>query len=104
MEKGQPSTTSDHVAMRRAIHQSFDDEPKIFADPVACLIVDRESEASAQEVAARNEPLARVLRSSQVLRSRYTEDCLADAVAQRGIRQYLILGAGLDAFAFRQPL
>lgn len=32
-----------------------------------------------------------------------TEDCLADAVAQRGITQYLIFGAGLDTFAFRQP-
>lgn len=89
--------------MRRAIHQSFDSDPKIFVDPVACLIVDRESEAYAQEVAARNEPLARLLRSAQVLRSRYTEDCLADAVAQRGITQYLIFGAGLDTFAFRQP-
>jgi methyltransferase (TIGR00027 family) len=37
-----------------------------------------------------------------VLRSRYTEDCLAEA-AQRRVLQYLILGAGLDTFAYRQP-
>jgi O-methyltransferase involved in polyketide biosynthesis len=35
-------------------------------------------------------------------RIRYAEDCLAEAVA-RGCRQYLILGAGLDTFAYRQP-
>jgi methyltransferase (TIGR00027 family) len=37
-----------------------------------------------------------------VVRSRYAEDCLADAVAN-GARQYLVLGAGLDTFAYRQP-
>lgn len=37
------------------------------------------------------------------MRSRYTEDCLAEAVHQREPRQYVILGAGLDTFAYRQP-
>lgn len=35
-------------------------------------------------------------------RSRYTEDCLDEAVAE-GIEQYVILGAGMDTFAFRKP-
>jgi methyltransferase (TIGR00027 family) len=35
-----------------------------------------------------------------VARSRYTEDCLAEALG-RGIRQYALLGAGLDTFAYR---
>jgi methyltransferase (TIGR00027 family) len=35
-----------------------------------------------------------------VLRSRYTEDCL-EAARERGVRQYVILGAGLDSFALR---
>jgi methyltransferase (TIGR00027 family) len=35
-------------------------------------------------------------------RSRYTEDSLETAVRQ-GVRQYVILGAGLDTFAFRRP-
>jgi methyltransferase (TIGR00027 family) len=37
-----------------------------------------------------------------LLRSRFTEDELA-AGFQRGIRQYVILGSGLDTFAYRQP-
>jgi methyltransferase (TIGR00027 family) len=37
-----------------------------------------------------------------IMRSRYTEDCLAEALI-RGVRQYVILGAGLDTFAYRQP-
>ncbi len=36
------------------------------------------------------------------MRSRYAEDALAQAVA-RGVRQYVILGAGLDTFAYRNP-
>jgi len=47
-------------------------------------------------------PGARALRSHVVLRSRYAEDRLAEAV-QRGLRQFLVLGAGFDTFAYRQP-
>ncbi len=37
-----------------------------------------------------------------IIRTRYTEDRLADAVA-RGVRQYVLIGAGLDSFALRRP-
>jgi len=43
------------------------------------------------------------LRSHVLLRSRYAEDCLSEAYA-RGVRQYILLGAGLDTYAWRQPL
>ena len=46
---------------------------------------------------------ARALRTHVVLRSRFTEDRLAEAVG-RGITQYVILGAGFDTFAYRQPV
>jgi methyltransferase (TIGR00027 family) len=36
------------------------------------------------------------------VRSRYAEDSLALAV-ERGVRQYVVLGAGLDTFAYRNP-
>jgi len=36
------------------------------------------------------------------VRSRYAEDRLAAAVAQ-GVRQYVVLGVGLDTFAYRNP-
>ncbi|WPG38902.1 class I SAM-dependent methyltransferase [Variovorax sp. EBFNA2] len=37
-----------------------------------------------------------------ILRSRYTEDALQDAVA-RGITQYVLIGAGFDSFVCRVP-
>jgi methyltransferase (TIGR00027 family) len=40
------------------------------------------------------------LRAFLAVRSRFTEDCLAEAMA-RGISQYVLLGAGLDTFAYR---
>src|SRR5262249_7097362 len=42
------------------------------------------------------------LRAFIAARSRYAEDELALAV-KRGVRQYVILGAGLDTFAYRNP-
>lgn len=37
-----------------------------------------------------------------ILRTRYAEDALAAAVA-RGVRQYVIVGAGMDSFTLRRP-
>ena len=42
------------------------------------------------------------MRTPYVVRNRYAEDELADAV-DRGVAQYVILGAGLDSFAYRRP-
>jgi methyltransferase (TIGR00027 family) len=46
--------------------------------------------------------VGRDLRAFVAARSRYVEDRLAEAVA-RGVRQYVVLGAGLDTFAYRNP-
>lgn len=100
MEKDQPSRTSEAAAVHRAVHQLIDDEPKILLDPVAQRIVEMPKDIHYVEA---SKPVFKQLRSRLVMRSRYAEDCLADAVAQRAIHQYLILGAGLDTFAFRQP-
>ncbi len=43
------------------------------------------------------------LRAHVVARSRYAEDTLAEAVRHAGVRQYVLLGAGLDTFAYRNP-
>ena len=48
------------------------------------------------------EKVARDFRAYMAARSRFVEDHLADAVA-RGVTQYVILGAGLDTFAYRNP-
>jgi methyltransferase (TIGR00027 family) len=46
--------------------------------------------------------VARDFRAFMAVRSRYVEDQLAEAVSQ-GICQYVVLGAGLDTFAYRNP-
>jgi methyltransferase (TIGR00027 family) len=99
----QASRTAIGVAALRAVHQVVDGLPKILDDTaviplLGSTIVDR----VLSDRARLDAPGARALRSHVVLRSRYAEDRLAEAV-QRGLRQFLVLGAGFDTFAYRQP-
>lgn len=98
-----PSRTAFRVALRRAAHQLLD-PPPVFVDPLALRVLGRDREAltAANPEWLEDTPLARVLRASLAARSRYAEDTLAEAVTQ-GVRQYLLLGAGLDTFAYRSP-
>jgi methyltransferase (TIGR00027 family) len=96
MEAAKPSRTAYRVALRRAVHQLIDN-PKVFDDPLAIPIVGNDSASTA----AQEERLAtRSLRAFIAVRSRYAEEQLAIAV-QDGVRQYVVLGAGLDTFAYR---
>jgi len=103
MKEARPSATAQRVAMRRAAHQLLDN-PKIFDDPVALRIIGKESASALQADAHQFEttPLSSYLRAFVAARSRFAEDELALGV-RRGVRQYVILGAGLDTFAFRNP-
>ena len=97
------SKTALSVAALRAAHQLVDDEPKILDDPVAARLLDANIVEVLRAAGGGVEaPAVRALRSRVVLRSRYSEDRLAEAV-RRGVRQCVILGAGLDTFAYRQP-
>ncbi len=89
--------------MRRAAHQLYD-EPVIFVDPVAIRILSDETAAqvrSGLELENQN-PWSRGLRAFVAARSRFAEEELARAFAA-GVRQYVVLGAGLDTFAYRNP-
>jgi methyltransferase (TIGR00027 family) len=97
-----PSRTCEITAIMRALHQIADHEPKILVDPVAPQLIDPADQLDDRLASTFNHPFAKRWRAGFVLRSRYAEDCLADAV-KRGVGQYLILGAGLDTFAYRQP-
>lgn len=103
MKEHRPSTTAQSVALRRAAHQLLDD-PKVFDDPVAIRILGDESASALQADPRQFEtaPLSSYLRAFVAARSRYAEDELSVAV-RRGVRQYVILGAGLDTFAYRHP-
>jgi methyltransferase (TIGR00027 family) len=89
------------VAMRRAAHQIFD-QPKVFDDPLAMRILGSGAEERLRSESRFVNRLGRVVRAAMAARSRYAEDQLAQAV-ERGTRQYVVLGAGLDTFACRNP-
>ena len=97
------SRTALGVAALRWLHQTIDGEPKILVDPVSGLLL---GEGVLRAVAAHlgdpHSPEVLALRSHVVLRSRYCEDRLASAIRQ-GVSQLIVLGAGLDTFAYRQP-
>lgn len=97
------SSTAFGVMALRAIHQVADGEPKILDDPIAPRLLG--PRWTARAVAAEREhpnPRMTALRSHIVTRSRYAEDRMAEAVG-RGARQIVVLGAGYDTFAYRQP-
>jgi methyltransferase (TIGR00027 family) len=103
MDEGQPSRTALTAALLRAAHQRFDGEPKVFADPIIVRLLDESlwSQVSSTPGGVQS-AAARIMRSAFVLRNRFAEDELEAATA-RGVTQYVILGAGLDTFGFRQP-
>ncbi len=97
------SKTALGAARLRAAHLLLNDPPPILDDPLALRLLHPEAAHAIREHRDRlRTPVARALRGEVLVRSRYAEDCLADAV-QRGVRQYVLLGASLDTFAYRQP-
>ena len=102
MMAGQPSRTLLGAAIRRAEHQVMD-KPLIFEDPVILGLVPEVADATAiAEFRSLGEPVLTLLRSLFAMRSRFAEDRLAEA-ARRGVLQYVMVGAGLDTFPWRQP-
>jgi methyltransferase (TIGR00027 family) len=98
MEHGQPSRTALRVAIRRAAHQLME-QPRVLDDPIALPLV---AEGYTRDLDRACHPVAQDFRCFMAARSRFTEDQLALAVA-RGVTQYVVLGAGLDTFAYRNP-
>jgi methyltransferase (TIGR00027 family) len=106
MQEAVPSRTALRVALRRAAHQVYDTPPLVFEDPFAVRILGGErgehAEALRKTAAKLEKPASVALRAFLVARSRYAEDNLAQAITH-GITQYVLLGAGLDTFAHRNP-
>jgi len=102
MQQATPSSTALRVALRRAAHQLYD-SPLVLEDPIAVSILGETYAEELQRTAHRLErPFSIAMRAFLVARSRYAEDNLARAIAT-GVRQYILLGAGLDTFAYRNP-
>lgn len=96
------SRTALGVAALRAAHLLLDGEPWILEDPIALRLLSPEVLPHLMDQARLQHPTARALRSHVLLRSRVAEDHLERACAD-GVRQCVILGAGFDTFAYRQP-
>src|SRR5262249_34463279 len=102
MKPDRPSATAYRVAMRRAAHQILD-RPVVLDDPIALRIIGtRGAEQIRADPRRYDSSFGRALRLFLVARSRCAEDALAAAVAA-GVRQYVVLGAGVDTFAYRNP-
>lgn len=98
METGRASKTAFRVALRRAVHQVLD-HPAVLTDPIAVPLL---GPRFAFDPDREKRPVARAFRAFMAVRSRYAEDRLAECVAE-GTAQYVVLGAGLDTFAWRNP-
>jgi methyltransferase (TIGR00027 family) len=100
MQSGEPSRTARRAAFHRAAHQVLE-HGRIFTDPLALRILGLDEAAVLRE--AERQPSARGLRLFIAARTRFAEDSLATA-ADRGARQLVVLGAGLDTYAYRGAL
>jgi methyltransferase (TIGR00027 family) len=103
MLPGAPSRTLLGSAIRRGQHQLLD-SPIIFRDPVVLQLVPEAHDPDAlPELGRHDDIVPKLHRALMALRARFAEDCLARA-AERGARQYAIIGSGLDTFPWRQPV
>ncbi|NKY31847.1 class I SAM-dependent methyltransferase [Nocardia speluncae] len=109
-----PSRTALVTAYARAYHQIFD-RPRILTDPLATRLLGVDVDALAElgrppvDSAGGGGPDIlrlgvgdRPRRLFFAARARFAEDCVADAAAA-GVGQVVVLGAGLDTFAYRNP-
>jgi methyltransferase (TIGR00027 family) len=95
-----PESTAARVALWRARHVEIDAPPHVLEDVVGLQLL-----APPDDWRSRGDmdPLfTRSFRASIVARARFIEDLVVEQV-DRGLGQYVILGAGLDTFAQRRP-
>lgn len=116
MEEGRASVTATVAAMMRAAHPVLDSTPYIFKDDLAASLAGFSDTASLNAAVAGIreqlglkippellDPLLQSMRVTPAVRARYAEDMLAAAI-KRGVSQYVVLGAGLDSFAYTRNL
>ena len=95
-----PDSTAVRVALWRAMHVRVDPAPHILEDEVGLRLAAPDNGWGARpdmdpQVTSR-------FRAGVVARARFIEDLVIEQ-AGHGVRQYVILGAGLDTFAQRRP-
>jgi methyltransferase (TIGR00027 family) len=94
-----PDSTAVRVALWRALHVEVDAPPHVLEDTIGLKLA-APDEGWRQRGDMHPEG-TRLFRASIVARARFIEDLVAEQ-AQRGVDQYVLLGAGLDTFAQRR--
>ncbi|WP_175833611.1 class I SAM-dependent methyltransferase [Burkholderia cenocepacia] len=99
-EDDAPDSTAARVALWRALHVELDAPPRVLADEIGLQLL--APEPGWQQRGDMDPQFTRPFRASIVARARFIEDLVTEQAA-RGVRQYVILGAGLDSFVQRRP-
>ncbi|MEV0032470.1 class I SAM-dependent methyltransferase [Nocardia sp. NPDC050793] len=95
-----PDNTAIRVALWRALHVQIDAAPYVFEDEIGLRIA--QPDAGWQHRPDMDPQTTSPMRAGMVSRARFVEDLLAEQI-DRGVDQYVLLGAGLDTFAQRRP-
>lgn len=105
MKDNKSSSTAWGVAMARAAHVKYDPPPHVFDDSLALELIDPDIQKMVSMFAPSDRVPKDVYRNRPYLafRQRYQEECLLKAY-EEGARQFIILGAGVDSYAFRQQV
>lgn len=94
----EPDNTAARTALWRALHVQIDDQPHVFEDEIGLKLVTPPDDWQQRP----DMKFTKRIRASIVARSRFKEDVMLEQ-SKQGIKQYVILGAGLDTFAQRWP-
>ena len=102
MEADKPSWTAMQVAACRAAHLRFDPAPHWLEDPFAEPLLGADAEAAIRLYANGGHWILQENRHFLPFRARFAEDLVEEAY-RAGVRQLVVLGAGLDSFALADP-
>jgi methyltransferase (TIGR00027 family) len=98
-EMTEPDSTAVRVALWRAMHVLVDTPPHVLQDEIGLRLADPPD--GWRDRPDMDPVFTAGFRASIVARARFIEDLVA-AQAERGVTQYVLLGAGLDTFAQRR--
>jgi methyltransferase (TIGR00027 family) len=98
--ESRPDSTAVRTALWRALHVELDAPPHVLEDLVGARLA--QPDADWRSRGDMDPDATRAFRASMVARARFLDDLVVERAAT-GLRQYVVLGAGLDSFAQRHP-
>jgi len=96
----EPDNTAVRTALWRALHARHEAPPHVLDDEIGLQLAAPED--GWEQRGDMDAEGTKFFRASIVARGRLVEDLVSEQM-QRGVGQYVILGAGLDTFAQRRP-